>query len=221
LTIWHKDDVDNLTKRLSTLREQLAFRVLVLLNTNQSVLGQRLDDLNKDTKEIIEVLSINHNVASVRIENHHMQAGKWHKDSETLAAVRHEGVIAAILTLKDRSTLCRAPSYRHRFLNQLDPKWKHLPHTIKDQDWDPLSLIFLEIPKKVLDCLYFRAIKNRYEVVAEAHRRAFELAIRGYRINQQVVEQFRPIAGSSSWVLLDQWRSQFRQVHADEVLGGS
>ena len=71
LTIWHKDDVDNLTKRLCAFREQLALRVLVLLNTNQNILGQRLDDLNKDTKEIIGVLTNNHNAASTRIGNRH------------------------------------------------------------------------------------------------------------------------------------------------------
>ena len=33
---------------------------------------------------------------------------------------------------------------------------------------------FSEVRKKILACLYFRAIKDRYEVVAEAHQRTFE-----------------------------------------------
>jgi hypothetical protein len=184
LTIWHKDDVENLTKRLSTFREQLALRVLVLLNANQNLQSQKLNDLSKDTKEIIEVLSINHCAASSRIENHHRQIGQWHKDSETLAAVRHEEVIAAILTSKDGSkrTLQSAePS--SSFPQSMGPKMETSttyhqgsrsgPH----REFNPPGFTvadFSDVPRKILDCLYFRAIKDRYEVVAAAHQRTFE-----------------------------------------------
>jgi hypothetical protein len=184
LTIWHKDDVENLTKRLSTFREQLALRVLVLLNTNQNILGQRLDDLNKDTKEIIEVLSINHNAASTRIENHHRQTGKWHKDSETLAAVRHEEVIAAILTLEDGSKRTLQSTEPSSPLSQsTGPQMETSTTYYQGSRLGPHREVnppgftvadFSEVPKKILDCLYFRAIKDRYEVVAEAHQRTFE-----------------------------------------------
>jgi hypothetical protein len=62
-TIWDKEKIDVLSTQLQTLRQELALRVLVLLNAKNdaqaSCQSERFDRLDRNTQDIVEVVSIN------------------------------------------------------------------------------------------------------------------------------------------------------------------
>jgi hypothetical protein len=51
---------DSLARTLSGYREQLTLRVLVLLNAKYAAQDEKLDQLCKSSKDIIDVVSVNH-----------------------------------------------------------------------------------------------------------------------------------------------------------------
>jgi hypothetical protein len=70
-TVWSKDHMETLARRLGEYRGQLTLRVLLVLNTFYAPLDEKLDLLRRAGDEIVEVVSINcQNLRSIIEEQH-------------------------------------------------------------------------------------------------------------------------------------------------------
>lgn len=107
-TVWDKEKIDVLSTQLQTLRQELALRILVLLNAKNDAQASsqrhQFDQLDRKTQDIVEVVSINQSILRSALANHATAAERQGNQSEIVAKHRHEEVIAAILTLRDGNT---------------------------------------------------------------------------------------------------------------------
>jgi hypothetical protein len=223
-TIWDKEKIDVLSTQLQTLRQELALRVLVLLNAKNdaqaSCQSERFDRLDRNTQDIVEVVSINQSMLKSALADHATEARRQGDQSDFVAKHRHEEVIAAILTLRDGNTQTLArpagldipngdgtsgkvaqtsmtiregthPAYSAS--DAWGPEEREdyivrgpLPATITLGDYSP-------IPRKVLDCIYFRQITERMDEVAIAHGETFQWLYRD------------PLSGQKPWDNFPRW----------------
>jgi hypothetical protein len=107
-TQWDRNKIEDLAKRLQSFREQIALRIMVLLNAKSDFQALRqaetLDVLQRSNKDIIEIISINSNTLQSVLKDHVRKTGQLHRDNTIAAQLRHEETIAAILTLRDGHT---------------------------------------------------------------------------------------------------------------------
>ena len=100
-----QEKIDVLSTQLQTLGQELALRILVLLDakndTQASCRSDRFDRLDRNTQDIVEVVSINQSILKSALAHHATEARCQGDQSDFVAKHRHEEVIAAILTLRD------------------------------------------------------------------------------------------------------------------------
>jgi hypothetical protein len=169
-TAWKRDEIEASESRLRRYREELSLRILATLNAKSGEHG----------RDIIEILSINQELKST-IE-----------DLRTSTTQSHEETIAAILTLRDGDvrTITRRPtgdfasdpsstatSNSKTSITYKGPVIFSASQT--DEGRLPASFIrnttnFANVPRQILDSLYFRTINERQEIVADAHQSTFQ-----------------------------------------------
>jgi hypothetical protein len=111
-TIWSKDRIDTLARRLGDYRQQLSLRILLLLNSHEVLRGEKLDLLEEKSKEIIEIVSINSSTLQSAIDEQHRSEKARQQGDHLDTERRHAETIAAILTTRDgASSTITGPGY--------------------------------------------------------------------------------------------------------------
>ena len=94
--------------QLQTLRQELALPIPVLLNAKSdaqaSCQSECFDQLDRNTQDIVEVVSINQSILKSALAHHDTEARRQGDRSDFVAKYRHEEVIAPTLTLRDGNT---------------------------------------------------------------------------------------------------------------------
>ena len=183
-TIWSKERIDILTKRLSDFREQLSLRVLLLLNAQYAQHDEKLELLHKDHKEIVEVVSINFGSLRSMINEYHERRDERQQDKRADAARSHTETLAAILTTRDGD--CRTitgPQYSAEFATRSSTAnirtaitYKQTFQTANQPDGESPDFETTQarnLTAQIMDALHFRNITERFAAVAEAHQRTF------------------------------------------------
>ncbi|MCJ1251945.1 hypothetical protein MMC30_009183 [Trapelia coarctata] len=192
-TIWSKERIDNLTRRLSDFREQLALRVLLLLNAYYALHNEKLELLQKGYKEIVEVVSINCGSLGSMIQDYHERRDEWQQDDRADAERRHSETLAAILTTRDGD--CRTitgPHYSAEFATQSSTDsmqtattYKQASQTGNQSDGKSPDFETTELTNfttQIVDALQFRNITDRFMTVAKAYQKTFQWIYRGLRL---------------------------------------
>ena len=222
-TIWDKEKIDVLSTQLHTLRQELALRILVLLNAKNdaqtSSQTHRFDRLDRQTQDIVEVVSINQSILGSALANHAKATQRQGIQSDIVAKHRHEEVIAAILTLRDGNTqtLTRPANSGDAATSDVAGTIAQTSMTIREgtdpaqvtKTWGPeekedyvvrgslpatITLgDYSPIPRKVLDSIYFRQITERADEVATAHGETFQWIHRD------------PVTGQKPWDNFPLW----------------
>ena len=178
-TVWHRDRIETLSHRLDEYRQQLALRVLLLLNANNLNHGDKLDTLEKQGKEIVEIMSFSCNTLQSVIEDQGRQE-KHRRQNETYATERrHDELLAAIVTARDGS--CRTitgPHYSRDFSSQMSlPGTTQTATIFSHSDDSSLKFETAEISqtsKKILNALHYRSIADRHKTIRAAHEKTFQ-----------------------------------------------
>lgn len=160
-----------------SLRSELVFRILALLNTKSD---SQLDYLDKYHADIVEVVSLNQEGLRSSLRDNAADLSQLVCDTEIKAKKRHDETIAAILTLQNGKTrvLTRRPA-EELDLHQPQALDRETVLTLK-AEYGPLNNVqvtvqdFAPVQARVLDCFYFRQIDHRFETVAQAHRKTCE-----------------------------------------------
>lgn len=168
----------------------MGIRILRLLNA-------RSKQEVASNKEIVEIVSL--------LQEQNTSIAHDHKESVLESAKRHEEVIAAILMLKDGSSRSITPwQVSSETLNSghgssgSRPALKlrqRKPDDATSRELAP-GLSIADSPsvrKRVLDCLWLRAIDERRQNVAAAHRKTFEWIFHD------------PVANGKPWSNFLQW----------------
>ena len=209
-TIWSKDRIDALAKRLSDYREQLMLRVLLLLNANRKVQDGKLDTLLESSQEIVEVVTINfdtlHSNISEKLARDSSRQAKDRLDAER----RHTETIAAILTTRDgHSRTITGPNYSTDTSKHLtEPGVVRTSTTYRehqrihdgsyDEPPDFESKLATDVTGRILNALHFRRISDRRAAVALAHQKTFDWIYRD------------PISHNIQWDNLVEWLKRGR-----------
>jgi hypothetical protein len=211
-TVWNKDKITAMSLRLSTLRSELVKRVLIVLNTKADLQaaeqGQRFDRLEEHDNDIIEVISINQQwliqvMSKQQIDQRYHQA-----ESTRLAEKHHAETISAILTLRDGSTRFIGNDSFKATTQPTDGGKTGGQQTIKtlragsarlpvDQRWLAQIIDFNTLYYRVLDCLYFRQITDRIELISPKHTMTFEW------IFQDTSQHQKPWSNFTQWLTTD------------------
>lgn len=189
-TIRSHEKVNGLVARLDSYRQEIALRILVLLNAKSDVQSRRqtkiLEGLQRSTKDVVEVISITNGTVQASLERQVSQIDRMHEEHTSTARRQHEETIAAILTLRDGNTQVIARPHAENALsrpnqglgrvqksftftegvNDLESLERSRPPRVELNDFEPVL-------KKVLDCLYFRQIVDRVEEISPAYQRTF------------------------------------------------
>ncbi|MCJ1382575.1 hypothetical protein MMC17_005688 [Xylographa soralifera] len=208
-TIWSKDRIDSLANRLNDYREQLALRVLLLLNANNTVQGEKLDVLHTSYQEIVEVMSINWGYLKSTIEDHQQRRDQWHQEERVGAEKRHAETLAAILTTRDGNSrtitgpqcsvnlsiilskhgnLQTATTYK-----QAIDSGNQFEHYTTNLETTKFMNISAQITTKILNALHFRSIADRHATIPKAYKRTFQWIYRD------------PESDQKSWDSLVEW----------------
>lgn len=187
-SIWSAKKVREMSERLDSFRSEVALRILVLLNAKHDLQmthqDGRFDHLDKKAHEIVEVMSINQQSIRSVLTDHANGVKRLQHENDATARRRHEETIAAILTLRDGNTkiLTRKPAaFNHHNgfdVEDLGEMRKNVM-TLKGESIlggraEAQMGDFELIERKILDCLHFRQIYDRFETVAQAHRNTFQ-----------------------------------------------
>lgn len=193
-TIWTQGKIDEVVTRLDSYTREIALRILLLLNAKSDAQSRRqskilevVDSLQRSSKDVVEVISINSSHVQSTFDDHARRAGHHHEEHAAAARRNHEETIAAILTLRDGNMhviarprvedaaigLRQVPGQIQRSLtfsegtDRTESESRPRPPRVTLNDFDPIL-------KKVLDCLYFRQITDRLEEIAPAYERTFQ-----------------------------------------------
>ena len=187
-TIWKKDRIETLARRLNEYRDQLILRVLMLFNAQQRTQNRNLDTVQTYEREIMEIVSINRTSLT----------------QESLKAEqRHAETIAAILTTRGGgSRTITGPRYQKDFSKILKPsKLAPTITTFSSESDIPETLVsrsgpaeLIEITTKILNALHFRTIRDRRSAVSKAHENTFQWIFRDPQANE------RPWSNFSRWL---------------------
>lgn len=170
-TIWSKEKVDELTKRLDGYRQELGTRFLVLLNAKSDALFSHFDEKSQTIVEAVTfsrktlMTSLKEDLTepeerlllSQREEIDHQ--GYQH---ELRADGRLEKTIAAILTLRDGTTRTlpsQSPVLSLDGSMQNQDRYIKTATTFRNESQSVDQ--YAPIARRILDLLYFRAITKR------------------------------------------------------------
>jgi hypothetical protein len=190
-TVWTQSKIEELVTRLDSFRREIALRILLLLNAKSDIQSRRqtkiLDSLQRSSKDVVEVISINSSNLQSTLEKHATQVGRFQEEHTVAAERRHEETIAAILTLRDGNTQVIARprvedaaigpgQIRGQIQRSLtfSEGTDHIQSNPRPQPPRVTLNNFDPVLKKVLDCLYFRQITDRVEEIAPAYERTFQ-----------------------------------------------
>ncbi|KAJ5724761.1 hypothetical protein N7493_006489 [Penicillium malachiteum] len=175
---WHHEKIKEMQKRIKSFQDQLALRVLAVLNTRTIVQGerqeQRFDRLEQAHGDVVDVVAINRKLLQSTIGSSAAELFHSISQNEQSAKVRHEEIISAILKLRDGSskvitgnqTNVTPDLHMHETIMTLQkPIFEHVDFHVQN---------FQVVQSKILDCLHFRQIDHRYDTVVNAHRNTYE-----------------------------------------------
>ncbi|KAJ9148897.1 p-loop containing nucleoside triphosphate hydrolase [Pleurostoma richardsiae] len=149
-TMWHKDEVEQLTKRLDQYRQEMSLRLLVTLNKKADLqsweTSERLRILENSNQKIVEIVTFTGSL----LEGVLIDPGR-----RTLS--RREGAISAILALDDGTT---------RPLHDSSFGFKKGDVNTSTEDFAPLA-------RQVLLSLHYRMVHVRMDSVSESYKGTF------------------------------------------------
>ncbi len=196
-TIWKKDEIEELCKRLDGYRQQLALRLLVVLNAKYdrqvSESANRLDSIETSNQRIVEIVTFTQSLLETAMSSgsndinriikrymktHGREEGELIEQGDQRLC---EEAFSAILTLEDGTTRTIADLSRpsdqtiglrkkrnlHRLTTFRDESHSLAGGGISVNEFAPLA-------REVMLSLQFRMIHVRIDSVAEAHRTTFQ-----------------------------------------------
>jgi hypothetical protein len=179
-TIWTKEYIDTLAKRLSEYRGQLTLRLLRLFNSQYTLQGERLDELSQSNKEIVEVVSINSGTLQSAFNDYQQLESCRHEKAYNDVERRHAETIAAILTTRggdsraitsSSDSFLQTPlTYRLRTTATI---YRQASSEIGTSGGHPdvETREFKDFTKRILDALHFQSISDRRAAIPPAHKR--------------------------------------------------
>jgi hypothetical protein len=208
-----KTTIDEVAIRLSRHREQIALRILVVLNAQQRQQTEQLGLSQESNKEIVEVLAINQSIFKAMMQNGQIQRDYLRKEDQDLANRRHDETIAAILTCRNGDTQTirysgppnLSPSLHHN--GEIQGGRRATSFTQGATDTLTSAVVrkanfksndYSDIQAAVVASLYFRAITDRSDVVSEAHKKTFEWIYRDPSKHE------KPWSNFSEWLVKGQ-----------------
>lgn len=182
-TLWNKDKIESISRRLGAYERAISVRLLLLLNArSEALLEHQETNAERRVKvqnDIVEAISFGQDKLGHRID-----------ESDKKAKQQHEDMIAAILKLRDGQIAMLKPSTSHdrislpnfgrrinnatvfRITSNTDSKEKLTTDSRLSAASESIS--FGPVAKRILDCLYFRQITDRVEEVATVHAGTFD-----------------------------------------------
>ncbi|KAK3986149.1 hypothetical protein QBC44DRAFT_222252, partial [Cladorrhinum sp. PSN332] len=174
-TFWKADELEDLDAQLAKFRGQLAFRLLAVLNAKLDFSSdqqtERFDRVDKKGDEIVDVLAIHHQSLVSKLEEHARGVASANRD-----------LIEAILTLRDGSTTSvvldnSARNHDNTALLDNTLRSNNAISIRSPRDMHPgeLGIGSLEnVASRILSCLNFRQMKDRFESIPEAHAQTLQ-----------------------------------------------
>ncbi|KAF2873771.1 hypothetical protein BDV95DRAFT_353084 [Massariosphaeria phaeospora] len=145
-TMWKRSKLDETTRRLEFIREQLQLRVLVSMKTTVDTIALRNDgnlaSLDKGTQEIVKTILDNRDNLAVVVSAQTEHLAKQHEISEASAIARHKEVIENF------------------------SKFSGSSRDTREKPEDTLRAIKAG--------LYYSRLTDRFDDVVQAHRETFE-----------------------------------------------
>lgn len=198
-TLWNKDKIESISRRLDVYERAISVRLLAQLNSrSEALLDHQETNAGRRAKvqnDIVEAILFSQDKLSHRID-----------ESDMKAKQQHENMIAAILKLQDGQIAMLKPSTSHNrsFLSKPDRRIENATVFRITSNTDskekgttdsrlgaaPESISFGPVAKRILDCLYFRQITDRVEEVATAHADTFDWIFRDPNGNQRPWHNF-------------------------------
>ncbi|KAJ5780478.1 hypothetical protein N7457_005638 [Penicillium paradoxum] len=175
---WNLPKIREMETRIKSFREQLTIRVLAVLN-HRTILQaarqeQRFDRLDQSHADVIDIVAINRQLLQSSLHTDVSALSQAISQSEANAQTRHNEISAAILKLRDGSSMVITGEQdnersdfiaRETIMTLKKPVLNHVDFHVQD---------FGVVQSKVLDCLHFREIDHRYNTVLDAHRNTYE-----------------------------------------------
>jgi hypothetical protein len=212
---------NSLAQTLSGYREQLTLSILVLLNARFAAQDEKLDQLQKSSKDIIEVVSVNHVSLQSTIEDLYRYDQTGRCKTRSNSDKEHTETIAAILTTRDgNSRTITGPNDWPDFGKQL-PSLDMAKATITYRQAIGRSSRFngqlagfrtekfTKFAEGILNALWFRSIDDRREAVPNAHQKTF----------QWIYEN--PVSWNKPWDSFSEWLRFGRGCYWIEGKAGS
>ncbi|KAI4277459.1 MAG: hypothetical protein L6R35_006150 [Caloplaca aegaea] len=199
ISVWSKEEVNEMVSRLDTYRSELAFQTLVVLSEkiggHMKNHGQRFDRLEHKDDDIVEAISISQKRSARQAATYHQQTREHLRE-----------VTAAILTHRDgQTTTISQPMQEHTscsLTDEGDSRHCMTLQTVRPSDNDDKASTnataslsdFTIIQRRVLEYLSFSKIRDRVDEVARAHQSTFEW------INHTPKPTQRPWSNLSEWM---------------------
>lgn len=200
ISVWSKEEVNEMVSRLDTYRNELALQTLVVLNEkvggHMKNHGQRFDRLEHKDDDIIEAISISQRRGAREAATYHQKTQEQFRE-----------VISAILTHRDGQTTTLSQP-----IQQATTPWALADEdlsrqcmtlqTVKPSDKSNKSRLdatasfsdFTVIQHRLLERLSFRKIRDRQDEVSPADQDTFRWILDTPKLTQ------RPWSNFSEWV---------------------
>ena len=189
-TIWSREHINELARKLGDYRAQLTLRVLLILNAHFEAQGQRLSKIQEGNKDVIEVLSHNHaslqsTIAGLRQDIHQKCIPRGKTPTGNTPEEMYAAALVSVLTTGD-DVFCTSARSAYPFRQPTTPPRETLkPHTSCHAPDYSLNNIDAHIPMEnrgllqraticISNALYFRRITDREFSISEAHKKTFE-----------------------------------------------
>ncbi|RYP01860.1 hypothetical protein DL764_006045 [Monosporascus ibericus] len=202
-TFWKAEYIQELNSRLETYRNQAVLRTVVCVNEKLDLYAAEQTKATKDTKaEIVEILSLNQHKLVQTLKGESSQLQRRLDTNNNLARHGREDILAAILTLsngetrvlssrKDGAVLDRQNSGAPKSVfwmtvsRKKQPRWppdsedagEENEDSSKREDHIQSSLSFEDFSgyeSLVLNCLHFRHLMDRYDMISDNHIETFD-----------------------------------------------
>ncbi|KAF3024723.1 hypothetical protein E8E14_000784 [Neopestalotiopsis sp. 37M] len=175
---WKYDDITRLMEKMAACHTQLVLRMLQKLNSAtedmRKINRQRFDSLDHQYSEITRVLAVMNN----RLDGMKIQDAALRRrldETDLRGTGQHDRILSAILTLKNGTTRVIAPKGAYQ-LDFEDHGQSLMTLSIKDHNSKGHVELrkFEPIQNMVLESLYFRHYRDRYDSVKPAHASTFK-----------------------------------------------
>lgn len=185
--MWKQDHITNLKDRLTTFRQEIGLRLLVLLSAKSESQAQSQADMynliGRSHKDIVEIIAVNGKTLQSTLGAHETRVRHLHEDAKVRARQMHKEIIAAILTLRDGDTEVIRPSDSDKAAfgwidNSMTIRESVQHNESAGRRSEVVFNDFSSVPTRVLNCLYFRQMTDRVDEVSLAHQRTFEWIFR-------------------------------------------